>query len=145
MAFKFRLETSLRLAKQELDMAQNLLAQQIRILLELRNQSSKQALLLERAWQGQRTACREAPSSLGLWQKYAEQQKKELLELNKKVEKQQKIVDEYRKELLECRIKVEKYERLKAKQKRLFYIEELRTEQKQLDEIAQTKGRILPI
>ena len=137
MSFKFRLETILRLAEQELDVAQGLLAQQTRVLLDLQEQRSKQALLLERAWQGQRTACVEAPLTIAQWQKYAEQQKKELRELNKKVEEQQKIVEKYRKELLECRIKVEKYQRLKAKQQRLFYIEELRTEQKQLDEIAQ--------
>jgi len=137
MTFKFRLETVLRLAEQELDVARSLLAQQTRVLFELHDKRSRQALLLERAWQGQKAACVEDPSTLGLLQKYVEQQKKELMELNKKVEEQQKIVEKYRKELLECRIKVEKYQRLKAKQQRLFYIEELRTEQKQLDEIAQ--------
>lgn len=140
MAFKFRLETSLRLAKQELDIAQGLLAKEIRKLQFLKEQRDKQAGLLAEALEGQKRACLQAPSSLALWQKYSLEQKEKLINHEKEVEEQDKIVLKQREMLIECRIKTEKFKRLKEKKLRLFNIEELRREQTVIDEIAQEVG-----
>lgn len=138
-AFRFRLETSLRLADQELDIAQALLAREHRKLQQLTEQRDEQEQILGKAWHGQKTACLQEPLHLGFWQKYSREQKEKLELYQDYVEEQQKIVNEYREKLVECRIKVEKYERLKEKKLRLYYIEELRKEQNVLDEIGQSR------
>lgn len=140
MGFKFRLETSLHLANQELDIARGLLAGEVRKLQMAREQRDYQDRLFLRAQQGQKRACLQEPSILGVWQKYSLEQKMALLQREEEVEKQEKIVAEYREKLIECRIKVEKYKRLREKKLRLFYKEELKKEQAVLDEIAQEVG-----
>jgi flagellar FliJ protein len=139
MVFKFRLETSLRLAKQELDIAQGLLAEELRILQEAKGQKDNQTRILAQAFQGQKKACLEKPRDLSLWQQYSSEQKDKLRDYVKIVEEQEKTVAEYRARLVECRIKVEKFKRLKEKQKSLFDIKELRKEQTVIDEIAQNQ------
>jgi flagellar FliJ protein len=139
MAFKFRLETSLRLAKQELDIAQGLLAEELRKLQKARGQRDNQTEILVQAFQGQKMACLEKPRDLSLWQQYSLEQKDKLIKYIKIVEEQEEIVIEYRERLVECRIKVEKFKRLKEKKMRLFYIQELKKEQTVIDEIAQNR------
>ncbi len=139
MSFKFRLETSLNLADQELKIAQGLLAQETRILLNVSELRDSQSRLLTRALEGQKRACLEEPVNISIWQKYAGEQNEKLLKLQKEVEKQQKIVADYREKLRECRIKVEKYKRLKGKKMKLYSILELKKEQKAIDEIAQSR------
>lgn len=141
MAFKFRLETSLRLANQEMDIVQGLLAQETRKMQEFIEQRNCQALNLAKAWDGQRNACMEAPYRLKLWQKYSAEQREKLIVCEKQVEKQEKVVEEHREKLIECRIKVEKYKRLKEKKLRLYFIEELKKEQNVIDEIAQGRAK----
>ena len=139
MGFKFRLETSLRLASQEMDIVQGQLAQEMRILQKLLEQRDSQKRLFIRALEGQKTACLQEPQNLMLWQKYGVEQKEKLLQAEQKVAEQEKIVAEYREKLIECRIKVEKFKRLKEKKMRLYEIEELRKEQTVIDEIAQSR------
>lgn len=138
-SFRFRLEASLRLANQELDIARGLLAKEMRLLQQLTEQRNQQEQCLGRAYQGQKRACLVEPQNLGLWQKYTGEQKEKLYFCKNKVDEQQKVADEYRENLIKCRIKVEKFERLKAKKLRLYYIEELKKEQSVIDEIAQTR------
>lgn len=139
MAFKFRLETSLRLANQELDIARGLLAQEIRKMQKVMEQRDNQAAILTGAWQGQKKACLQEPVNLGFWQKYSLEQQEKLHKYEKELEEQEKIVAEHREKLVECRIKVEKFKRLKEKKLRLFKIEELKKEQSVIDEIAQKR------
>ncbi|MGI6450285.1 MAG: flagellar export protein FliJ [Desulfitobacteriia bacterium] len=139
MGFKFRLETSLHLAEQELDIARGFLATELRKLQELSSRRNKQAELFLKALRGQKKACLEQPSSLKSWQNYSVEQKEKLLKLEAEVREQEKNVLKYREKLIQCRIKVEKLKRLKQKKFKLFYIEELRKEQAVLDEIASRK------
>lgn len=137
MAFKFRLETSLRLASQEKDVAQGELAGALRQLQLLTDKRDEQAKSLLKAIASQKEACLREPSVLGQWQRFCEDKKRILKEIEYQVGEQKKIVEQYREKLIECRIKVEKFKRLKAKNLKLYQIEELRTEQKIIDEIAQ--------
>lgn len=139
MGFKFRLETSLHLADQELEVAQGLLAQEIRKMQKAIEQRDNQIEILTGAWQEQKKACLQEPLKLGFWQKYSLEQKEKLNKYEKELKEQQKIVAVHRERLLECRIKVEKFKRLKEKKLRLFNIEELKREQSIIDEIAQKR------
>jgi len=139
MAFKFRLETSLRLASQEMDIVQGELARELRTLQIVQEQRDYQNLVLARAIEGQKKACLEAPQRLSQWQRYGLEQKEKLSENEQKVKEQEKIVKQYREKLVECRIKVEKFKRLKEKKLRLYAIEELKKEQTIIDEIAQSR------
>ncbi|MCG1026415.1 flagellar FliJ family protein [Dehalobacter sp.] len=137
MPFKFRLEASLRLAEQEMDIEQGLLAQELRTLREATEQKDLQAQLLNAALEKQKIACLEEPQMLSLWQRYCYDQRNILLKREKEVEEQNIRVEKQREKLLECRIKTEKYKRLKEKKIRLFHIAELKKEQTEIDEIAQ--------
>ncbi|HHV65645.1 MAG TPA: flagellar export protein FliJ [Peptococcaceae bacterium] len=136
MSFKFRLETSLHLAEQELDIARGFLATELRKLQELSSRRDRQAELLLEAFKGQKKACLEEPWSLSFWQLYIREQKEKLLQLIAEVQEQEKNVLKHREKVVQCRIKVEKFKRLKQKKFKLYYIEELRKEQAVLDEIA---------
>jgi flagellar FliJ protein len=140
MTFKFRLEASLRLARQELDIVEGELARELRIRQNLIVQRDDQAKILSGAQTGQKRACLSEPQNLGIWQKYCLLQKQILADFEQKVREQEKIVSKYREKLLECRIKAEKFKRLKEKKLRLYQIEELKQEQKVIDEIAQSRG-----
>ncbi|AFV02560.1 hypothetical protein UNSWDHB_2880 [Dehalobacter sp. UNSWDHB] len=137
MPFKFRLEASLRLAEQDMDIEQGLLAQELRTLHNLTEQRDLQTQLLNKAFEKQKIACLEEPQILNLWQRYCCDQKNILLKREKEVEEQNIRVEKQREKLLECRIKTEKYKRLKEKKIRLFYMTKLKKEQSEIDEIAQ--------
>jgi hypothetical protein len=115
MPFKFRLEASLRLAEQDMDIEQGLLAQELRTLHNLTEQRDLQTQLLNKAFEKQKIACLEEPQILNLWQRYCCDQKNILLKREKEVEEQNIRVEKQREKLLECRIKTEKYKRLKEK------------------------------
>ncbi len=139
MVFKYRLDTSLRLANQEMNIVQGQLAEELRILQKLVDQRDHQVRILSLAYEGQTRACLAEPMHLSSWQKYSVEQKEKLSEYQLEVEEQEKIIASYREKLMECRIKVEKFKRLKEKKLRLYYIEELRKDQVIIDEIAQSR------
>lgn len=140
MGFKYRLEPSLRLAKQEMDLEQGLLAKELRILQEFGKQRDGQAYLLAEAMEGQKKSALEEPANLGVWQKYVLEQKRLLQRLEEELNKQENIVVLYREKLIQCRIKVEKYKKLKQKKIKIYNTQELKKEQAILDEIAQSKS-----
>ncbi|RNC29562.1 MAG: hypothetical protein AWM53_00560 [Candidatus Dichloromethanomonas elyunquensis] len=139
MAFQFRLETSLRLANQEMDVVQGQLAQELRILQTYTEQKDCQLRIFLHAVEGQQAACLREPQNLSLWQNFSMEQKEILSKYEKQLQEQEKIVAKYREKLIECRIKVEKFKRLKEKKRKLYYVEELKKEQGVIDEIAQSR------
>ncbi|NLI94175.1 MAG: flagellar export protein FliJ [Peptococcaceae bacterium] len=139
MAFKFRLETSLRLANQEMDIAQGQLAQELRVLRTFSEQRDYQLSIFLHSLEGQKKACLMEPQNLSLWLKFSLEQKEKLSNCEKRLQEQEKIVAKYRENLVECRIKVEKFKRLKEKQLKLYEIEELKKEQGIIDEVAQSR------
>mgnify|MGYP000861101912 FL=1 len=139
MAFKFRLESILKLAEQKMKAAEGVLAREIRILQAINKQKDIQSCLLTQALAGQKAACLKNPQSLGIWQKYSREQKEKLLKLENEVQKQQAVVEESKEKLLRCRIEVEKLKRLKEKKLRIYNWEELKKEQNKIDEIAQSR------
>ncbi|NLM20964.1 MAG: flagellar export protein FliJ [Peptococcaceae bacterium] len=138
MAFKFRLESILKLAEQKMKVAEGILARELRTLQAISKQKDLQAGLLTQALAGQKAACLNNPENLGIWQKYSQEQKEKLLELENEVQKQQVVVEEKKEKLLQCRIEVEKLKRLKEKKLRIYNWEELKKEQNIIDEIAQS-------
>lgn len=144
MGFKFRLEASLRLARQEMDIAQGLLANELRTLQVLFGKKDIQNRILDEAFHDQKLACLKEPHHLGHWQKYTTEQHEKLKELEQRIREQELIVEERRAYLLESKIKCEKFEKLKEKKLKLYYIEELKKEQALIDEIAQRKTSGIP-
>lgn len=140
MAFKYRLETSLRLAEQELDVAQSLLAKEMRILYKIKQERDDQAEIFTKAIEGQKLACIKQPQYLSLWQRYLEEQKNKLRKIEQDVILQEKKTIESREMLIRCRIAREKYKRLKENKWKIYQIEELRKEQVVIDEIPQSKS-----
>ncbi len=139
MAFKYRLETNLRLADQELDIAQNLLAKEIRILSKFQEERDIQAEIFVQAIEGQKQACLGQPWQLSSWQRYLEDQKRKLAEDEQEVMLQKKVVTGFRERLIQCRINLEKFKRLKQKKWKLYNIDELKKEQAVIDEIPQNQ------
>lgn len=139
MAFKYRLETNLRLADQELDIAQNLLAKEIRILSNFQEERDIQAEIFIQAIEGQKQACLGQPWQLSSWQRYLEDQKSKLAEDEQEVILQEKVVMGFRERLIQCRINLEKFKRLKQKKWKLYNIDELKKEQAVIDEIPQNQ------
>lgn len=139
MAFKYRLETSLRLAQQELDIAQSLLAVEMRILQTIRQERDSRAELFEQAIEGQKHACLGEPQQLSLWQKYQEVQKENLAKCEQEVLRQEQVTTGLREKLIQSRINLEKFKRLKHKKWKLYDIDELRKEQAIIDEIPQSR------
>jgi len=139
MAFKFSLETGMRLADQEMQVAQGLLAREMRILQEILEQRDLQAKVLLRAYEEQKKACLEEPVIIAAWQKYSLEQKKKLAELEIDITRQKETVLEFNKRLLQCRMKFEQYKRLREKKFNVYNLEELKKEQNIIDEIAQKR------
>lgn len=139
MAFKYRLETNLRLADQELDIAQNLLAKEIRILSKFQEERDIQAEIFIQAIEGQKHACLGQPWQLSSWQRYLEDQKIKLAEDEQEVMLQEKVVTGFRERLIQCRINLEKFKRLKQKKWKLYNMDELKKEQIIIDEIPQNQ------
>ncbi|UWG98326.1 flagellar FliJ family protein [Dehalobacter sp. DCM] len=137
MAFRFRLQTSLRLAEQEVDIVRALLAQEISRLRDMTDKRDNQERIFKQALAGQTSACITEPHNLHLWQAYTGEQKEILKVLEVQIEEQKIRVEEKRQLLVEHRIKAEKYIRLKEKQAKHYKLEELRKEQSLIDEIAQ--------
>lgn len=137
MVFRFRLETSLRLARQELEKAQCLLANELRKLYKAYEFRDNQLDAFHRALEGQKKACLHEPYNLRFWQEYTQRQKRKLEEYEEFVKKQEKVVQGYREELKQFRIKLEKLKRLKEKKWKLYCLEQLKKEQAVIDEIAQ--------
>lgn len=139
MGFKYRLETSLRLADQEQEIAQGLLAREMRTLNQIRQNRDNQADIYIKAVEGQKMACLNEPGSINLWQRYLTDQKNKLEQFEKEVTDQELITAEFRKKLIDCRINLEKFKRLKQKKWKLYYIDELKKEQAVIDEIPQSR------
>ena len=139
MGFKYRLETSLRLADQELEIAQSLLSKEMRVLNEIRKERDNQAEIYTKAIEGQKLALLAEPESISLWQRYLKDQRTKLEECEKGVANQEQVTAEYRQKLIECQINHEKFKRLKQKKWKLYYIDELRKEQAVIDEIPQSR------
>ncbi|KUO65611.1 MAG: hypothetical protein APF84_14925 [Gracilibacter sp. BRH_c7a] len=139
MAFKYRLETSLRLADQELDIAQSLLAVEMRTLSKLQEEKHIQAENFAQAIEGQKQACLGEPLHVRLWQRYGEEQKNKLAQIEQEVLFQETVVKESRAKLIQCRINLEKFKKLKQKKLKLYNIEELKKEQAVIDEIPQSQ------
>ncbi|OLN33500.1 flagellar export protein FliJ [Desulfosporosinus metallidurans] len=135
--FRFRLETSLRLAKKALEAAQREFAQE-----EQRWQVCVRACALQQerfneAEVGQRDAGRHRPEELGNWQIFASEQWRRLRQCEVEQREQQSIMEDARRLLLETHREVEKFRRLKEKQAKAFQWSELQKEQKLLDETGQ--------
>lgn len=139
MAFKYRLETSLRLANQELDIAQSLLAKEVRILSKFKEERDIQIEVLGQAIEGQMKACLGEPRQLSVWQRYREEQTKKLAQSEQEVLLQEKVVTDFRERLVQCRINFEKFKRLRQKKLKLYNIDELKKEQAVIDEIPQNQ------
>lgn len=135
--FRFRLEASLRLAEQALEMAQRELAQEEQIWKTLVEACKLQQEHFNDAQEGQRDAGRHRPMELGIWQLFASEQLRRLLQCNEEERKQERIVENARHILLEAHREVEKLERLKEKQIKAFQLAESLKEQKILDETGQ--------
>lgn len=137
MGFKFRLEVSLRLAKQELDRAHELLAQELCKLQQVEEVYQAQQKISLAAFQAQEKACRHEPQAIGGWYVFSNNQKQKLQEILLVIQKQEEIVLRQREELKCCKIKTEKFKKLRAKQWQKYCAEQLRQDQIIIDEIAQ--------
>lgn len=137
MAFKFRLETNLRISGQILEAAQGILAEEIRIF----NKISEERRIINDKYneviKRQKIACIKEPYKLDYWQKFSSEQKRQLDNKREEEKNQENIVSSQREEVIRLKIEHEKFEKLKEKQYKLFIQEELRKEQKVIDEISQ--------
>ncbi|ADY54962.1 hypothetical protein Sgly_0599 [Syntrophobotulus glycolicus DSM 8271] len=142
MIFQFRLETSLRISKQMMEAAQGVLAEAIR---ELQKLSEKKSIVNNQyieVIERQKKACLREPHQLNDWQRFSSRQKKQLDELETLEKEQEITVAKQREEVIRLRVEHEKYNKLKEKQYQAFLREELRKEQKVIDEISQRSAGI---
>lgn len=137
MSFKFRLEVNLKLAKQELEKAQVLLAQEFDKLQQIEEVYQTEQKILRNAFQDQEKAGYHKPQTLGAWHTFSNYQKQKLEEIFLMMQKQKEIVLRQREALKYCKIKTEKFKRLRSKRWQEYYGEQLRKEQLVIDEIAQ--------
>lgn len=135
--FRFRLDASLRLAKQFLDEAQLVFAREVQRWQALVKACEIQQEVCVAAQEGQRKACRRQPEDLGIWQRYAAEQQRRLRQKEAERAEQERVMEEARQRLLEAHRETEKFSRLKEKQRRAFELAEARKEQKVLDETGQ--------
>lgn len=135
--FKYRLETTLKLAEQVLENYQGKFAQEERRWQECVRASVLQQECFTKAEEGQRDAGRQRPEELGIWQVFVGEQRRRLRQCEKKQGEQEEIREEARRLLLEAHREVEKFRRLKEKQAKAFEWAELQKEQKVLDETGQ--------
>lgn len=143
MAFRFRLETNLKVAKQKLDLAQTELAGQIRILQDLNESYNRQLEIYSSALESKKEACIKEPANLSRWQIYCLDQKEQLDNYQRMMLDQEEEVAKYREHLKVQKIEFEKYKRLKEKKWKQFWMEELRKEQSIIDEIAQHPAELV--
>ncbi|EGW36778.1 flagellar export protein FliJ [Desulfosporosinus sp. OT] len=135
--FRFRLEASLQIAEQALEMTQREYAQAVQRL-ELCVQACViQQTRFSEAEEGQRDAGRHRPEDLGMWQIFVLEQKRRLGQCESDRIEQERVVENVRRLLLEAHREVEKFRRLKEKQAKAFLVAELQKEQKLLDESGQ--------
>jgi flagellar FliJ protein len=141
MAFKFRLEASLKLARQKMDTAQGVLSREMRTLLEIQREWDRETEVLEQALRGQAADALRAPRNLNGWKLHIVAQKEKMRLIAERLSFQESVVEECREALRECRILVEKFKRLKEKKWKEYVAEEQRKDQAHLDEIGQRLGR----
>jgi flagellar export protein FliJ len=135
--FKFRLQTSLRLAEQKLDDRKIQFAKETANLQErvLTRDNQKESWVV--ALDCQRKAGLSCPENLGMWQVFAARQLKLLRRCEQELMEQEELVAKKRSELMEARRDCEKLIRLREKQAIAFQLEANRREQVVLDEVAQ--------
>lgn len=137
MGFEFRLEVSLRLAEQELDKAQELLAQELRKLWQIQEVYHEEQKISLSVLQEQEKACRYEPQALGGWHVFSNNQKQKMEEILVEIQKQEEVISRLREGLKMCKIKTEKFKKLRSRQWQEYCIEQLRKEQLFIDEVAQ--------
>lgn len=135
--FRFRLAASLRLAEQELEERQRLLADEIRRREEILARRDDQEKVYLEGIEGQRQAGCSEPERLGYWQKFCVDQLAKLRELDEELKQQTERVEKARQELFKAHQEKEKFRRLKAKRWLAFQLQEQRREQALLDEAGQ--------
>ncbi|MGI6684001.1 MAG: flagellar export protein FliJ [Bacillota bacterium] len=141
MGFKFRLATSLRLAVQELDKAQGVLAQEIRKLQQMEEFYRIEQEIFLNALTEKNKACQYEPQVLIGWHIFCTNQKHKLDEILIEIQKQEDVILRIREDLKLCKIKTEKFKKLRAKQWKEYYAEQLRKDQLFIDDIAQRIGQ----
>lgn len=137
MAFKFRLETNLRISEQMLEAAQSVLAEEMRILHKISEERRITNDKYNEAIKRQKIACVNEPYKLDSWQKFSSELKRQLDKKREAEKEQEGIVSRQREEVIRLKIEHEKFKKLKEKQYKQFLQEELRKEQKIIDEISQ--------
>jgi len=135
--FRFRLDASLRLAEQALEVAQRELALAMQRWQVCVKACAIQQQRFNEAQEGQRDAGRHRPEELGMWQIFALEQKRRLDQRELERKEQESVMENVRRLLLEAHREVEKFHRLKEKQAKAFLVAELQKEQKILDETGQ--------
>ncbi|MDR2735981.1 MAG: flagellar export protein FliJ [Gracilibacteraceae bacterium] len=141
MAFKFRLEASLRFAEQKMESAQGVLSQELRVLHSVQKEYNKEVKVLEKAFDRQAEEALRNPRNLNAWKLFIETQKEKIRLIAERLAFQEAVVAECREAVKACRIEVEKYKRLKEKKWKEFIVAEQKKEQALLDEIGQKIGR----
>lgn len=135
--FRFRLDASLQLAQQGLELAQRDYAIEYQRWQACIQAYAVQQARYDEAQEAQRNAGRYRPEDLGLCQVFALEQRRRLHQCEANVNEQEPVVEKARRCLLEAHREVEKYERLKEKQATAYQVSELQREQKVLDETGQ--------
>ncbi|HBW36433.1 flagellar export protein FliJ [Desulfosporosinus sp. BICA1-9] len=135
--FRFRLEASLQLAEQNLEIAQREFAHEMQLWQACVRACASQQDRYKDAQEGQRVAGKHRPAELGSWQIFALEQRKRLIDRQRELMQQEAVMESARQVLLEAHRDTEKFQRLKEKQAAAFQVEELQKEQKGLDETGQ--------
>lgn len=135
--FRFRLEASLRLAEQALDIARRKLAEEVLRWQECSRQAESRKSLWEKAIEGQREAGWHRPQDLGAWQVYSVKQLQLLRASEAELEQQEQRVNQARFVVVAANQELEKFKRLKEKQAKLFLLKEQKRAQAVLDEAGQ--------
>ncbi len=135
--FQFRLEASLRLAKKGLEDEQRLFAENLRMVTQAKEAFELQLNCWNLAIAGQREASVTRPEQIGLWQKFSQKQLELLRNCDNDLKYAEKLLEEQRNKLIKANQEYEKFLRLKKKQGNQYRLEELRENQKVLDETAQ--------
>lgn len=135
--FRFRLEASLQLAEQDLEIAQREYALEVQRWQACVRACTIQQDRYQEAQEGQRLAAKHQPCELGNCQRYALEQWKQLIARETERLQQETVMEKTRQILLETHREMEKFQRLKDKQATAFRVAELQKEQKELDETGQ--------
>ena len=135
--FLFRLEASLKIAEQALEIAQREFAQEVQRWQACVHACEVQQKRFNEAQEGQRDAGRHRPEELGSWQIFASEHQRRLQSCEAERMEQEPVMEHARHILLEAHREVEKFGRLKEKQAKTFRSVELHKEQTVLDETGQ--------